>query len=51
MAVENHGIPPELIEGFFQASKAFFALPEDIKKQYEIPGMAGQRGYTSFGKD
>jgi isopenicillin N synthase-like dioxygenase len=26
-------------------------LPEPIKKQYEIAGLAGQRGYTSFGKE
>ncbi|MFM8490076.1 MAG: 2-oxoglutarate and iron-dependent oxygenase domain-containing protein, partial [Bacteroidota bacterium] len=43
--------PKSLIEGFFNASKAFFALPVEVKKKYEIPGMAGQRGYTSFGKE
>ena len=31
--------------------KRFFALPEATKKNYEIDGMAGQRGYTSFGKE
>ncbi|MCB0526934.1 MAG: isopenicillin N synthase family oxygenase [Saprospiraceae bacterium] len=51
VAVINHGIPKSLIDGFYAASKAFFALPEAIKKQYEIVGMAGQRGYTSFGKE
>jgi len=47
----NHGIPKNLVDGFYSASKAFFALPEEVKRQYEIPGMAGQRGYTSFGKE
>jgi isopenicillin N synthase-like dioxygenase len=51
VGVVNHGISKDLIEGFYAASKRFFALPEDTKRQYEIPGMAGQRGYTSFGKE
>ncbi|MCA0238166.1 MAG: isopenicillin N synthase family oxygenase [Bacteroidetes bacterium] len=51
VAVVNHGIPKSLVDGFYSASKAFFALPEEVKRQYEIAGMAGQRGYTSFGKE
>jgi isopenicillin N synthase-like dioxygenase len=51
VAVVNHGIPKSLVDGFYAASKAFFALPEGVKRQYEVPGMAGQRGYTSFGKE
>ena len=30
VGVINHGIPKELIEGFFSASKAFFALPTEM---------------------
>lgn len=51
VAVVNHGVPKSLIDNFYAASKAFFALPEEVKKKYEIPGLAGQRGYTSFGKE
>lgn len=51
VGVKNHGIPQELIDNFYSASKAFFALPVETKKQYEIKGLAGQRGYTSFGKE
>ena len=51
VAVTNHGIPKDLVDGFYDASKAFFALPEKKKKKYEKPGLAGQRGYTSFGKE
>ncbi|AEE50795.1 isopenicillin N synthase family dioxygenase [Haliscomenobacter hydrossis] len=51
VGVINHGIPKALIEDFYAASKRFFALPVDIKKKYEVAGMAGQRGYTSFGKE
>lgn len=51
VGVVNHGVPQELVDNFYAASKAFFALAEDIKKKYEVPGLAGQRGYTSFGKE
>jgi isopenicillin N synthase-like dioxygenase len=26
-------------------------MPSTVKKQYEVPGLAGQRGYTSFGRE
>lgn len=51
VGVVNHGIPKDLIDGFYREAKAFFGLPIDIKKKYEIEGLAGQRGYTSFGKE
>jgi isopenicillin N synthase-like dioxygenase len=51
VAVVNHGVPKSLIDDFYDASKRFFALPEDVKRRHEIAGMAGQRGYTSFGKE
>jgi len=51
VAVVNHGIPKSLVDRFYAASKAFFALPEEVKRKYEIPGLAGQRGYTSFGRE
>ncbi|MEM1220811.1 MAG: 2-oxoglutarate and iron-dependent oxygenase domain-containing protein [Bacteroidota bacterium] len=51
VGVKNHGIPKELIDQFYQAAKDFFALPNEVKSQYEITGLAGQRGYTSFGKE
>lgn len=51
VGVINHEVSQLLIDDFYAASKAFFALPEQIKRQYEVPGLAGQRGYTSFGKE
>lgn len=51
VGVKNHGIPKTLIDDFYKASKEFFALPKDTKVKYEIPELAGQRGYTSFGKE
>jgi isopenicillin N synthase-like dioxygenase len=51
VGVVNHGVSKQLIDDFYAASQAFFALPEAAKRQYEVPGLAGQRGYTSFGKE
>lgn len=51
VAVKNHGIPDELIADLYKYVQQFFALPRDKKEKYEIPGLAGQRGYTSFGKE
>ncbi|MEL6668594.1 MAG: 2-oxoglutarate and iron-dependent oxygenase domain-containing protein [Bacteroidota bacterium] len=51
VGVVGHGIDQELIDNFYTSAKAFFALPVSEKMQYELAGMAGQRGYTSFGKE
>jgi isopenicillin N synthase-like dioxygenase len=51
VGVINHGIPKELVDAFYKASKEFFSLPVSVKRSYEVPGLAGQRGYTSFGKE
>lgn len=47
----NHGISKDLVNRFYKASKDFFSQDETAKKKYEIAGLAGQRGYTSFGKE
>jgi len=51
VGVVGHGIPKKLITDFYTSAKQFFSLPKDKKLKYEIPGAAGQRGYTSFGKE
>jgi isopenicillin N synthase-like dioxygenase len=51
VAVKNHGIPKELIADLYKYVQEFFSLPSEKKKAYEIPELAGQRGYTSFGKE
>lgn len=51
VAVKNHGIPDKTIQDLYELVKQFFSLPESAKRKYEIPGLAGQRGYTSFGKE
>ncbi len=47
--IRGHGIPQDLIDGAYDAFVEFFALPEDVKKRYHIPGGGGARGYTPFG--
>jgi isopenicillin N synthase-like dioxygenase len=51
VAVKNHGISDALISDLYQYVQEFFSLPSDKKRMYEIPELAGQRGYTSFGKE
>jgi isopenicillin N synthase-like dioxygenase len=51
VGVVNHGIPKTLVDDFYREAKLFFALPRETKYRYEIPELAGQRGYTSFGKE
>ena len=47
--IADHGIPDELIHRAEEKAKTFFALPEEVKRKYLIPGGGGARGYTPFG--
>jgi isopenicillin N synthase-like dioxygenase len=49
--VRDHGIPQDLIDAAEAVSKAFFALPADVKRAYQIAGGGGARGYTPFGTE
>ena len=51
VAVKNHGVPDALISDLYEYVQQFFSLPLDKKSIYEVPGLAGQRGYTSFGRE
>ncbi|GAA3969273.1 isopenicillin N synthase family dioxygenase [Mucilaginibacter dorajii] len=51
VTITNHGLSKQLIDELYSQVKALFALPDDIKQKYEIPGLAGQRGYTGKGKE
>ncbi len=50
VTITNHGLDQALIDKLYEDVKALFALPEVTKQKYEIPGLAGQRGYTGKGK-
>jgi isopenicillin N synthase-like dioxygenase len=47
--IADHGIPGDLIQGAEEQARAFFALPEEVKRKYLLPGGGGARGYTPFG--
>ena len=49
--VRDHGIPQSLIDEAEAVSKAFFALPDSVKRAYKIEGGGGARGYTPFGTE
>jgi isopenicillin N synthase-like dioxygenase len=51
VAVKNHTIPDELIKRLYENVQRFFSLPLEKKTHYEIKELAGQRGYTSFGRE
>lgn len=51
VALKGHFLSPELAEALYAQVRNFFELPLENKKKYEIPGIGGQRGYVSFGKE
>jgi len=46
--VSNHGVPADLIARAWAKTGEFFALPEEEKRGYFVPGGGGARGYTPF---
>lgn len=51
VALGGHFLSDELVDSLYSEIKDFFDLPEDVKDGYQIEGIGGQRGYTSFGKE
>src|ERR1700761_7268742 len=51
VTITNHGLSKQLIDKLYHEVRSLFALPEDTKLKYEIPGLAGQRGYTGKNKE
>ncbi len=51
VALKGHFLSDELVDSLYSEIKKFFALPLETKSKYEIEGIGGQRGYTSFGKE
>ncbi|MBB5206837.1 isopenicillin N synthase family oxygenase [Chiayiivirga flava] len=47
--INHHGIPQRLIDESYDVFKRFFALPDEVKRKYHVPGGGGARGYTPFG--
>ncbi|TLP81421.1 isopenicillin N synthase family dioxygenase [Maribacter sp. ACAM166] len=51
VALGGHFLSDELVDSLYSEIKEFFDLPENVKDGYQIEGIGGQRGYTSFGKE
>ena len=51
VALKGHFLDDELVDRLYKEVKNFFDLPLEVKESYEIPGIGGQRGYVSFGKE
>ncbi len=51
VSIKNHGLSDELTKNLYEAVEKFFRLPDEIKKKYENPKLAGQRGYISKGRE
>ncbi len=51
VAVKNHYLSDALSKQLYEVIQKFFSLPDEVKQLYEIPGLSGQRGYISKGKE
>ena len=51
VALKGHFLDDNLVENLYSEVRNFFSLPVGTKEKYEIPGIGGQRGYVSFGKE
>ena len=51
VALKGHFLNDQLVGELYGEIRNFFALPLETKYGYEIPGIGGQRGYVSFGKE
>ncbi|HAI76465.1 MAG TPA: flavonol synthase [Microscillaceae bacterium] len=51
IAVKNHGLSDAQQTKLYDTIQQFFRLDDATKQKYEIPGLAGQRGYVGKGKE
>jgi len=51
VAIRNHYLSDGLSAELYDTIKRFFSLQDSVKQKYEIPGLAGQRGYIGKGKE
>ena len=51
VAIRNHFLTQTMQDRLYEAIKKFFALNDEVKKEYERADLAGQRGYTGKGKE
>ena len=51
VALKGHFLDEPLVDELYSEIRKFFSLSKEDKEKYEIPGIGGQRGYVSFGKE
>ncbi len=51
VAIKGHGLTDDFTKKLYQTVEQFFQSDDALKQQYEIPGIAGQRGYVGKGKE
>ncbi|WP_297508247.1 2-oxoglutarate and iron-dependent oxygenase domain-containing protein [Flavobacterium sp.] len=51
VALKGHFLDDQLVSALYEEVRNFFNFPLELKAKYEIPGISGQRGYVSFGKE
>jgi isopenicillin N synthase-like dioxygenase len=51
VAIKGHYLTDELSKKLYKVVEQFFQLSTETKKGYEKPELAGQRGYTSTGRE
>jgi isopenicillin N synthase-like dioxygenase len=51
VTIQNHGFSDEMQAKLYAEVESFFSLDTATKRLYEISSLAGQRGYTSFGRE
>src|SRR5688572_23334831 len=49
VGISDHGVPDRVVHDALVTARALFALPDEVKRGYEVAGGAGQRGFTRLG--
>lgn len=51
VAIKNHGLTDDIQRNLYAAIQKFFFSPDDLKRKYDLPNVAGQRGYIGKGRE
>ena len=51
VTIKNHGLPDNIVEKVFAASKELFALPSEVKAKYPYTSAEANRGYLGAGAE
>lgn len=48
--IANHGVPQNLIDDVYRVAAAFYDLPAETKRRYDINALGRHRGYVAIGQ-